>query len=124
LKRLEEEEFFNELIDMSLAMMERAMQDYQSFADADLKEAARRNVAYFAVALKFLQTPTEALKRGGSKTISPLVGKYGIGFTPSLHSLSAPLMISHLMNTWRLWRKFWALVSMPISLLMRKHCSV
>ncbi len=59
LRRLEEEEFFNELIDMSQAMMKRAMLDYKSFANADLKEAARRNVAYFAVALKLLQTPTE-----------------------------------------------------------------
>jgi len=59
LKRLEEEEFFDELIDVSLAMMERAAQDYESFTDADLQEAARRNVAYFAVALKLLQTPTE-----------------------------------------------------------------
>ena len=59
LKRLEEEEFFDELIDMSLAMMDRSMQDYESFNDAGLKEAARRNVAYFAVALSLLQTPTE-----------------------------------------------------------------
>jgi len=59
LKRLEEEEFFGELIDISLAMMERAKGDYQSLDDANLKEAARRNVAYFAVALKLLQTPTE-----------------------------------------------------------------
>lgn len=59
LKRLEEEEFFDELIDMSLAMMDRAMQDYESFGGGDLKEAARRNVAYFAVALSLLQTPTE-----------------------------------------------------------------
>jgi len=59
LKRLEEEELFDELIDMSLAMMDRSMQDYQSFDDADLKEAARRNVAYFAVALSLLQTLTE-----------------------------------------------------------------
>ncbi len=59
LKRLEEEEFFDELIDMSQAMMERAIRDYKSFTDPDLKEAARRNVAYFAVALKLLQLPTE-----------------------------------------------------------------
>ena len=59
LKRLEEEDFFDELIDMSLAMMDRSMQDYQSFDDVDLKEAARRNVAYFAVALSLLQTLTE-----------------------------------------------------------------
>jgi hypothetical protein len=58
LKRLEEEEFFNQLIDMSLAMLERSIQDYKSFTDAALKEAARRNVAYFAVALQLLQTPT------------------------------------------------------------------
>ena len=59
LKRLEEEEFFDELIDMSQAMLERAIWDYESFTDSDLKEAARRNVAYFAVALKLFQTPTE-----------------------------------------------------------------
>jgi len=59
LKRLEEEEFFDEAINMSMAMMDESMQDYQSFSDADLKEAARRNVAYFAVALSLLQTPTE-----------------------------------------------------------------
>jgi hypothetical protein len=59
LKRLEEEEFFDKLIDMSLAMLERSIQDYESFTDADLREAARRNVAYFAAALQLLQTPTE-----------------------------------------------------------------
>ncbi len=59
LKRLEEEEFFDKLIDMSLAMLERSIQDYESFSDANLREAARRNVAYFAVALQLLQTPTE-----------------------------------------------------------------
>lgn len=59
LKRLEEEEFFDELIDMSLAMMDKSVEDYQSFDDGDLREAARRNVAYFAVALRLLQTQTE-----------------------------------------------------------------
>ena len=59
LKRIEEDEFFNQLIDMSQAMLDRAIQDYKGFADSDLKEAARRNVAYFTVALKLLQTPTE-----------------------------------------------------------------
>jgi len=59
LKRIEEEEFFDQLIDMSFAMMERATMDYASFTDSDLKEAARRNVAYFAVGLKLLQMPTE-----------------------------------------------------------------
>ena len=67
LKRLEEEEFFDQLIDMSLAMLDRAEQDYKYFTEADLKEAARRNVAYFAVALKLLQTPTEGYDEGKSK---------------------------------------------------------
>jgi len=67
LKRLEEEEFFGKLIDMSLAMLARSIQDYESFTDADLREAARRNVAYFAVALQLLQTPTEGYDEGESK---------------------------------------------------------
>jgi len=59
LKRIEEEEFFDKLVDMSQAMLERSIQDYNAFTNSDLKEAARRNVAYFAVGLKLLQTPTE-----------------------------------------------------------------
>ena len=67
LKRIEEEEFFDQLVDMSLEMMERADQDYNSFSDADLKEAARRNVAYFAVPLKLLQTATEGYDEAAVK---------------------------------------------------------
>lgn len=59
LKRIEEEEFFDQLTDMSQAMLERSIEDYHSFGNAALKQAARRNVAYFAVALELLQTPTE-----------------------------------------------------------------
>ena len=58
LKRIEEEEFYSQLIDMSQAMLERAESDYQAFTQPMLKEAARRNVAYFAVALKLLETPS------------------------------------------------------------------
>jgi hypothetical protein len=58
LKGIEEREFFDALVDMSNAMLEQSIKDYESFEDADLKESARRNVAYFAVALKLLQTPT------------------------------------------------------------------
>jgi len=67
LKRVEEEEFFDQLIDMSQGLLARAMEDYQAFAEPELKEAARRNVAYFAVALKLLQTPTEGYD--GSESI-------------------------------------------------------
>ena len=59
LKRIEEEEFFQSILLMSKAMLERAVDDYEGFSDTELKEAARRNAAYFAVALELLQTPTE-----------------------------------------------------------------
>jgi hypothetical protein len=59
LKGVEEREFFDLLVDLSNAMLEQSVQDYESFADPELKEAAIRNVAYFAVALNLLQTPTE-----------------------------------------------------------------
>jgi hypothetical protein len=61
LKRIEEEEFYNQLIDMSQAMLKRAEADYQSFTKPMLKEAARRNVAYFTVALSLLQTPSKKI---------------------------------------------------------------
>jgi len=59
LKDIEEKEFFDALLDMSKAMQEKSKEDYEAFTDPELKEAARRNVAYFSVALKLLQTPTE-----------------------------------------------------------------
>ena len=58
LKRIEEKEFFNQLINMSQAMLKRADEDYRDFTHPELKEAARRNVAFFAVGLRLLQTPT------------------------------------------------------------------
>jgi hypothetical protein len=58
LKGIEEREFFDELVDMSNAMLEQSVHDYENFTDPELKESARRNVAYFAVALTLLQTPT------------------------------------------------------------------
>jgi hypothetical protein len=61
LKRIEEEEFYSQLINMSLAMLKRAETDYQAFSQPTLKEAARRNVAYFAVALSLLQTPSNKI---------------------------------------------------------------
>ncbi len=59
LKRLEQEEFFDELINMGLAMEERSLSDYNSLSDPTLKEAARRNTAFFSVAVMLLNTPTE-----------------------------------------------------------------
>jgi len=61
LKRIEEEDFYNQLIDMTQAMLKTAEAEYQSFKEPALKEAARRNVAYFAVALSLLQTPSKTI---------------------------------------------------------------
>ena len=59
LKGAEEREFFDALLDMSVAMLKQADYDYNTFTDPEIKEASRRNAAYFAVAVKLLQTSTE-----------------------------------------------------------------
>ena len=59
LKRLEQEEFFDDMLNLSLAMEERSLSDYGSFTDPTLKESARINTAFFSVAVKLLTTPTE-----------------------------------------------------------------
>jgi len=59
LKGIEEREFFDALVDMSNAMLVHSIKDYENFDNPELKESARRNVAYFAVALNLLQMPTE-----------------------------------------------------------------
>ena len=58
LKSIEENELVGRLLDLTKAMLDRAIDDYERAADADTKEAARRNVAYFGVALMLLQTPS------------------------------------------------------------------
>ena len=59
LKRLEQEEFYWEILNLSIAMEERSLSDYDSFTDPVLKESARINTAFFSVAVKLLLTPTE-----------------------------------------------------------------
>jgi len=53
LKCVEENEFFGDLVVMSNALLEESLAQYESFSE-DLKEAARRNVAFFTVAMKLL----------------------------------------------------------------------
>ncbi|WP_084630901.1 DUF3160 domain-containing protein [Methanosarcina lacustris] len=54
LKRAESEEFFDELWKLDKALLDASIEDYDSASGRE-KEAARRNVAYFAVALKLLE---------------------------------------------------------------------
>ncbi len=57
LKGIEEREFFNTLLNMSKTLFDRSQKEYQTYS-GDLKEAARRNVGFFGIALTLLQTPT------------------------------------------------------------------
>lgn len=58
LKGIEEREFFGKILDLSKALFDKSKQDYDYFTDEDLKEASRRNVAFFGVGLSLLQTAT------------------------------------------------------------------
>lgn len=59
LKGIEQREFFDNILDLSKKLFEKSKTDYDSYDDEDLKEASRRNVAFFGVALSLLQTATE-----------------------------------------------------------------
>ncbi len=59
LKTIEEREFYGYLVDMSRVMLEQAKDDYKAFTDYLLKEASRRNVAFFCVALSLLGEDVE-----------------------------------------------------------------
>lgn len=53
LKRIEEEEFYGDLWELDKALLKASIEDYKS-ASGEEKEAARRNAAYFTVALSLL----------------------------------------------------------------------
>ena len=59
LKGIEQREFFPKILLLSKAIFDQSVQDYQSVTDPILKEAARRNIAFFGVGLSLLQTPSE-----------------------------------------------------------------
>lgn len=54
LRQIEEKEFYDTLWETDLALLNASVEEYNS-ASGEEKEAARRNVAYFAVALNLLQ---------------------------------------------------------------------
>ena len=57
LKTIEEKEFIPDITKISYAMMQISLQQYQTYS-GELKEAARRNAGFFAVALKLLKQET------------------------------------------------------------------
>jgi hypothetical protein len=54
LKTLEKEQFLSDITALTDAMLTGSVDDYTTAVNADVKEAARHNVAYFAVAKKLL----------------------------------------------------------------------
>jgi len=62
LKRVEEEEFYDDLWKLDKALLEASIEDYNRASGAE-KEAARRNVAYFAVALSLLEPKPEQIQK-------------------------------------------------------------
>jgi ferric-dicitrate binding protein FerR (iron transport regulator) len=59
LREIEEREFYKDICAITESMLERAQKAYSESNDDQLKEAARRNVAYFTVGLKVLNPETE-----------------------------------------------------------------
>lgn len=60
LKRVEEEEFYDDLWKLDKSLLEASIEDYNRASGAE-KEAARRNVAYFTVALSLLEPKPEQI---------------------------------------------------------------
>jgi hypothetical protein len=60
LKRVETEEFYDDLWKLDKALLEASIEDYNRASGAE-KEAARKNVAYFAVALSLLEPKPEQI---------------------------------------------------------------
>lgn len=60
LKRVETEEFYDDLWKLDKALLEASIEDYNRASGAE-KEAARRNIAYFAVALSLLEPKPEQI---------------------------------------------------------------
>jgi hypothetical protein len=65
LKRVEAEEFYDDLWKLDKALLEASIEDYNRLvednASEEVTEAARRNVAYFAVALSLLEPKPEQI---------------------------------------------------------------
>ena len=59
LKGIEEREFFDKILDLGKVLFDKSKEDYATFEDDILKEAAKRNIEYFGVGLTLLQSPTE-----------------------------------------------------------------
>jgi hypothetical protein len=81
LKRVEEGEFYDELWKLDKALLEASIEDYNeskenSSSSEEVTEAARRNVAYFAVALSLLEEKSDPDQIKVKPTEAPGSEKY------------------------------------------------
>jgi len=70
LRQIEEREFYDDIWQISKELLDDSMEKYDS-ATGDLKEASKRNVAYFAVGLSLLQPKEDQLCKDGQKCEDP-----------------------------------------------------
>jgi hypothetical protein len=63
LRQIEEREFYDAIWEISMELLNDSVENY-NLASGDLKEASRRNVAYFAVGLSLLQPKSEQVCQG------------------------------------------------------------
>lgn len=91
LKGIEEREFFDDILDLSKAFFDKSLQEYESFTEPTLKEAARRNVCFFGVAVSLLQSPSDEYNGSEEiKTVSFSIPTYAIdNVTNELASIEA-----------------------------------
>ena len=70
LRQIEEREFYQRLWQISKELLDDSIEKYRG-ATGDLKETARRNVAYFAVALSLLEPREDQLGKDASEREDP-----------------------------------------------------
>lgn len=76
LRQIEEREFYDGIWEISKELLDDSIKKYES-ADGELKEASKRDVAYFSVGLSLLQPKSDQLCKDGWKCEDPgLAGAY------------------------------------------------
>src|SRR3989344_2262098 len=61
LRQIEEKEFYENIWDISKELLDKSVAEYNSVANEEIKEAAKRNVAYFSVGLSLLKPNSSQL---------------------------------------------------------------
>ncbi|HWQ49274.1 MAG TPA: DUF3160 domain-containing protein [Methanosarcina sp.] len=74
LRQIEEEEFYDTLWETDLALLNASIEKYDSTAGEE-QEAAKRNVAYFSVALSLLQPKTVQIQAGEKDVYEDMINE-------------------------------------------------